>query len=173
MADPVFAAYARRLWTREIIPALTPPPGADLTSYAQALANRYANPGIRHRTWQIAMDGSQKLPQRILGTLATTFDEGRHAPGLILAVAAWMRYVSGVDEQGQPIDVKDPMTARLRTLCDANPAPEARVQALLGVAEIFPPALVPRLTAPVTAALARLTDAGSRAAVADLTEVPA
>jgi len=173
MADPVFAAYARRLWSREIIPALAAPPGADLSAYAQALADRYANPGIRHRTWQIAMDGSQKLPQRILGTLASAFDDGRHAPGLILAVAAWMAYVGGTDERGQPIDVRDPMSARLRALCDANPAPDARVRALLGVAEVFPPALVPRLTAPVTAALTRLTQAGSRAAVADLTEVPA
>ncbi len=173
MADPVFAAYVQRLWLREIIPALTPPPGADLAAYARALADRYRNPGIRHRTWQIAMDGSQKLPQRILGTLATAFDDGRHAPGLILAVAAWMRYVGGTDEQGQPIDVRDPMAARLRALCDANPAPEDRVRALLAVSDIFPPALVPRLTAPVTAALARLTDGGARAAVADLTEVPA
>ena len=173
MADPVFAAYARRLWSREIIPALAPPSGADLAAYAQALADRYANPGIRHRTWQIAMDGSQKLPQRILGTLATTFDDGRHAPGLILAVAAWMRYVAGIDEQGQPIDVRDPLAARLRALCDANPAPDARVRALLGVAEVFPPVLIPRLTAPVTAALIRLTDAGARAAFSDLTEVSA
>jgi fructuronate reductase len=173
MADPVFAAFAHRLWSREIIPALTPPPGADLTAYARALADRYANPGIRHRTWQIAMDGSQKLPQRILGTLATALDDGRHTPGLILTIAAWMRYVGGTDEQGQPIDVRDPLAARLRALCDANPAPDARVRALLGVSDIFPPALAPRLTAPVTAALTRLTDAGSRAAVADLTEVPA
>jgi len=173
MADPVFAAFAHRLWSREIIPALTPPPGADLTAYARALADRYANPGIRHRTWQIAMDGSQKLPQRILGTLATALDDGRQAPGLILTIAAWMRYVGGTDEHGQPIDVRDPLAARLRALCDANPAPDARVRALLGVSDIFPPALVPRLTAPVTAALTRLTEAGARAAVADLTEVPA
>jgi fructuronate reductase len=173
MADPVFAAYVRRLWSREIMPALTPPPGADLPAYSEALALRYANPGIRHRTWQIAMDGSQKLPQRILGTLATTFDDGRHAPGLILAVAAWMRYVGGVDEQGQPIDVRDPLAARLRAICDANRAPDARVRALLAVSEVFPPALVPRLTTPVTAAYIRLTDTGARAAVAELTEVPA
>lgn len=173
MADPVFAAYARRLWSREIIPALTPPPGADVAAYADALAERYRNPGIRHRTWQIAMDGSQKLPQRILGTLATTFDDGRHAPGLILAVAAWMRYLGGVDERGQPIDVKDPLAARLRGIFDAHADAGARVRGLLAVTEIFPPALVPRLTAPVTAAFHRLSDVGTRAAVAELTEVSA
>jgi fructuronate reductase len=30
---------------------------------------RYSNPALRHRTWQIAMDGSQKLPQRMLDSV--------------------------------------------------------------------------------------------------------
>mgnify|MGYP002177726378 CR=1 FL=1 len=63
-----FADYARALWA-EIMPTVTAPEGVSLTAYAEALFDRYANPAIRHRTWQIAMDGSQKLPHRILGTL--------------------------------------------------------------------------------------------------------
>lgn len=69
VGQPVFETYARHLWHQEIIPVLAPPPGVDLAAYAAALLQRYANPGIRHRTWQICMDGSQKLPQRILGTV--------------------------------------------------------------------------------------------------------
>ena len=38
----------------------------DLTAYADSLLDRFANPALQHRTWQIAMDGSQKLPQRML-----------------------------------------------------------------------------------------------------------
>jgi mannitol-1-phosphate/altronate dehydrogenase len=67
VADPAFAAYVRHCW-EEIMPAVAAPPGVDLTDYADALFDRYANPAIRHRTWQIAMDGSQKLPQRLLVT---------------------------------------------------------------------------------------------------------
>ena len=93
-------ASCRHLWRAEIIPTLAPPPGVDLAAYAEALFARYANPAIRHRTWQIAMDGSQKLPQRILGTIADDRAAGRPCPGLTLAVAAWMRYVGGVDERG-------------------------------------------------------------------------
>lgn len=100
MADPVMAQFVDRLWRSEIIPALTPPPGTDLAAYADALAARYANPAIRHRTWQIAMDGSQKMPQRILGTIAEGRAAWRPVPGLTLAVAAWMRYASGRDETG-------------------------------------------------------------------------
>lgn len=167
IADPVFARFADHLWLAEIIPVLAPPEGVALRDYARALCARYENPAIRHRTWQIAMDGSQKLPQRILGTLAESFAAGRRAPGLVLAVAAWMRYVGGVDERGQPIEVKDPLAGRLRALSDAAVTPQARVDALLSVREVFPPDLAARLSAPVGAAYARLIERGARSAAAE------
>jgi fructuronate reductase len=138
MADPVFDTFIRNLWADEIIPTLTPPRGSDLMAYADRLAERYQNPGIRHRTWQIAMDGSQKLPQRILGTLADNVAAGRDSPGLILAIAAWMIYVGGTDLSGRPIDVRDPLAARLRAASDGKETLEGKVTALLGLAEIFP-----------------------------------
>ena len=57
VADPAFRAYVAHLWRNEIIPALDPPPGVDLNDYSAALLDRYGNPAIAHRTWQIAMDG--------------------------------------------------------------------------------------------------------------------
>jgi len=62
-ADPVLAGFIRHLWSAEILPSLQAPPGVELAAYTDALFARYTNPAIRHRTWQIAMDGSQKLPQ--------------------------------------------------------------------------------------------------------------
>jgi len=167
MADPVFAAYARQLWS-EIMPAVTAPEGVDLSEYAEALLARYANPAIRHRTWQIAMDGSQKLPQRILGTLRETFDAGRTAPGLCLAVAAWMRYVAGTDETGQPIDVRDPLAERFHALAAEASGPAETVAALLGVREVFPEDLAARLKAPVTDAAERLWSIGAGAAAQEV-----
>ncbi|MCC5973389.1 MAG: mannitol dehydrogenase family protein [Rubellimicrobium sp.] len=164
MADPPFAAFAARLWS-EIMPAVEAPPGVRLADYAAALAARYANPAIRHRTWQIAMDGSQKLPQRILGTLEANLAADRPSPGLCLALAGWMRYVGGVDEGGQPIEVKDPLAERLRALADATPDPAARVAALLAVEEVFPRTLAGQLKAPVTAAAETLWHRGARAAL--------
>ncbi len=169
MADPVFAGFAERLWRDEIIPVLQPPPGADLAAYAQALARRYANPAIAHRTWQIAMDGSQKLPQRILATLAETFAAGRAAPpGLVLAVAGWMRYVGGVDEQGAAIEVKDPLAAQLRAASEAAGGAAAKVAALLSQGAVFSPAMAAALQAPVTAAYARLLALGARGAIQEI-----
>lgn len=166
VADLVFGAYVRRLWQDEIIPALTPPPGVDLAAYADALAARFANPAIRHRTWQIAMDGSQKLPQRILGTIAEGRAAGRAVPGLTLAVAAWLRYVSGRDEAGAPIDVRDPMAARLAALWNDDPA--RTVQNAMTLEQVFPQALRrdAGFVRDLSDALHRLVERGARAAVA-------
>jgi fructuronate reductase len=171
IASPAFAALTDQLWS-EIIPAVTAPPGVNLQDYAAALKARYANPAIRHRTWQIAMDGSQKLPQRILGTLSENINAGRASPGLCLAVAAWIRYVGGVDETGNPFEVKDPLAQRLRTLSDAAQTPAEKVAALLAVAQVFPPSLAQHLRAPVTQAAVSLWSLGAQTTVANLTKTP-
>lgn len=83
------------------------------------------------------MDGSQKLPQRILGTIADNMAVGRDCGGLCLAVAAWMRYVGGTDETGQSVDVRDPLAERLHDLSNRAADPEDKARALLGVSEVF------------------------------------
>ena len=165
MADAAFSAFVKGLWRDEIIPALTPPPGVDLAAYANALHARYSNPAIRHRTWQIAMDGSQKLPQRILGTIAENRAAGREVPGLTLAVAAWMRYVSGRDERGGVIEVKDPLAPRLAALWQDDPA--RTVTGFLALAEVFPATLRDdaSFVDDLTATLQKLVQDGARASV--------
>ncbi len=166
-ADPVFEGFVKRLWQDEIIPAVAAPPGVSLSTYAGELFTRYCNPAIRHRTWQIAMDGSQKLPQRILSTLEDNLAAGRQCPGLMLAVAAWMRYVGGIDEKGAPIDVQDPLAETLREASDsARGADKAR--AILMVREVFRPELAEALMPGVTAAYERLLAVGARKAVEEL-----
>ena len=141
VSNPDFARYCQRLWSAEIIPSLNPPEGANLPDYTRALFERYSNPAIRHLTWQIAMDGSQKLPQRILGTIAENLAAERASPGLVLAVAAWMHYVGAVDETGQVIDVQDPLAELLKSLSDSGKDAVAKVDALLSLREIFPESL--------------------------------
>lgn len=165
VADPVFAAFVKRLWRQEIMPSFTAPEGVDLEAYADALFERYSNPAIRHRTWQIAMDGSQKLPQRILGTISDNLDAGRACPGLMLAVAGWMRYVGGIDEKGQPIEVKDPLAPQLRALSDAAQTADEKVAALLGCRDVFSARLAADLVGPVTSAFETLAAQGARMAV--------
>ena len=165
--DPAFAAYLDRLWKREIIPTVPVPEGEDLARYCRNLKDRYQNQNIRHRTWQIAMDGSQKLPQRILGTIADNLDAGRPIGGLALAVAGWMRYVGGVDEAGQVIDVRDPMSKRLKAVSNAQSDPAGKVANLLQLRDIFPAELAenPVFASAVTSAYADLVAKGAKVAV--------
>ena len=166
VARPALAGFVRHLWAREIVPVLDPPSGVDLGVYTQALMQRYANPGIRHRTRQIAMDGSLKLPQRILGSIADNLAAGRAPKGLFLAVAAWMRYVSGVGEDGRPIDVRDPMAARLKAVWDDNDSVPEIVAGFLSIEQVFPENLAdhPVMQAGLIEALNALLDIGAEKA---------
>lgn len=168
IADPAFAAYLRGLWQEEIIPVVPAPPGVDLSTYTDELLIRFANPAIRHRTWQIAMDGSQKLPQRLLATIRECLARTLPIPRLALAVAAWARYVGGMDERGQPIDVRDPLAAQLlATWTMAPPNPAARIRAMLATQAVFGTDLPqsPAFLAAMTQAAETLHRLGARQAV--------
>jgi len=137
VSDTSFARLCERLWNNEILPTVATPEGEDLHAYCASLLERYRNTGIQHRTWQIAMDGSQKLPQRILATIRDNLARGHVPIGLCLVVAAWMIYVGGVDEKGDPIDVRDPLAATLRSLSDSADTVTDKVTSLLAVDEVF------------------------------------
>src|SRR5690606_33737332 len=108
----------------------------DLTAYADSLIDRFANPALQHRTWQIAMDGSQKLPQRMLEGVRVHLQRESAWPLLALGIAGWMRYVSGVDDAGNTIDVRDPLSEKIRAIVETS-SEKDRVKALLVLSEIF------------------------------------
>tara|TARA_R110002051_G_C8769269_1_gene503255 strand:- start:25834 stop:27243 length:1410 start_codon:yes stop_codon:yes gene_type:complete len=174
VADPNFAVLCDTLWQDEIIVTLTQPDGEDLPAYCASLMERYKNSAIQHRTWQIAMDGSQKLPQRMLGTIVDNLKMCREPRGLILAVAGWMRYVGGTDENDQPIDVRDPMSVALKEASDNAPTHASKVAALLAFDDIFPNTLSndARFRDLVTKAYESLADLGAKEAVRALASRP-
>ena len=170
MADPAFASLAQGVMA-EAMPTLTMPPGTDLDAYRAALIERFRNPALRHRTWQICMDGSQKLPQRLLGTIRDCLRRGLPFAHLALGVAGWMRYVTGTDESGAPIDVRDPLAERLRASADgAGRSPARLVEALTRLEVVFAADLAanPGFLSAVTAAVGDLWNVGSKEAVARL-----
>ena len=171
IADGDFARLIRGLMDEEVTPTLPVPPGSDLRGYKEALLRRFANPALRHRTAQIATDGSQKLPQRLLGTVRDRLRDGRPIVRLALGVAGWMRYATGRDEAGRPIEVRDPMARRLLVPADeAGLVAERLVPALLGIREIFGDDLRkdPRFVGPVTVGLSSLLSQGAKQTVASL-----
>ncbi len=167
MAMTELARFAGRLMAAAE-PTLAVPAGTDVAAYSRSLLDRFRNPALRHRTLQIAMDGSQKLPQRILATMTDRLAAGLSIDAHALVVAGWMRFVAGVDEAGRPIDVQDPMAADLTALARmAGPDPVSLVQAMLGVGAIFGDmGRDPRVRDAVVPALARLTAQGVRRALA-------
>jgi fructuronate reductase len=169
-AQPDFVAFMRRFTADEVSPALVPPPGIDLAVYREALVSRFANPALPHRTRQIAMDGSQKLPQRILATIRDNLAANRPMELATLAVAGWMRYVYGEDEQGRRIDVSDPLAPTFAALAARHRGdPAGFAQALLGLRAIFDEDLHhdPRFTAALTRWLAHLFTHGAAKSVAE------
>lgn len=117
IADSVGSApirrFLRRLWSDTLIPSMVGPEGVDLVEYTAALESRFSNPETRHLTWQVGMDGTQKLPQRLTGPLQWHLEAGRVPQDLCITLAAWVKYVSGRTCGGQPIDVSDPMADAL------------------------------------------------------------
>lgn len=162
-----FRAFIEQMLTTEIIPTLDMPASVDLTAYRDALLNRFDNPALRHRTWQIAMDGSQKLPQRLLHSLADNLKHNRSTDKLILALAGWMRYVAASDETGAAIDVRDPLADTLKQATSSADSAEW-VANLLAIERIFPAALARHsdFTDRLTSALALLRTQGAAATVA-------
>lgn len=122
---------------KEQAPSLMMPEGTDLNSYATLLIERFSNPSLKHQTLQIATDGSQKIPQRMVSSLQFHLKEGTDFKWLALGIAGWMRFVSGVDESGNRIDVRDPMAKILREVCDKHGFNVSVVPALLSIETIF------------------------------------
>lgn len=138
MAEPAFVNMIKLYMEREAGETLEVPEGFDINFYQEQLRDRFRNKALKHRTWQIAMDGSQKLPQRLLHSLRDQLEGQGHIEIICLGVAAWIRYVTGVDEQGNSIEVSDPLAGQLRDICAQHQGdPDATVKAIISVKEVF------------------------------------
>jgi fructuronate reductase len=109
IADPALRPLIERLMREEAATSFAAAPGQDLGAYAADLLARFANPALNHRLAQIAMDGSQKVPQRWLATLAVQRANGRRCPAILAALGAWLRHIRG---DGRKVD--DPLAEALQ-----------------------------------------------------------
>jgi len=164
IAEPAFRTFIANAMADEIAPTLAMP-RAQTDAYAAKLLERFSNTALRHRTYQIAMDGSQKLPQRLLATIAARIAAGAPYERLALGVAGWMIYARGIDERGQPIPVQDPMATEFAAIDPSN-----LVAGYLALDRIFPPDLAanPAFRATLETRLNLLRNLGAAAAVRQL-----
>lgn len=115
IADPALGTLVTRLMREEAVPTITAGVGQDLTAYAYSLIRRFENPALNHSLRQIAMDGSQKIPQRWLATLAENQRHGRECLAILTAIAAWIVHLRGTNG---PVD--DPLAHRLSAAASSD-----------------------------------------------------
>jgi fructuronate reductase len=111
MAEPALRAFIERLMIEDIQPTLAVPRGEELAAYRRSILQRFENPAIQHQLAQIAWDGSQKLPIRILGTVTDAIHAQRPLARLALPVAAWMHFIRTRAAAATPI--VDPLAEQL------------------------------------------------------------
>jgi mannitol 2-dehydrogenase len=159
--DPAFRTYIRSMMDDEVTPLLPPVPGVDLAEYKKTLIHRFSNPAIRDQVLRICLDGSAKMPRFILPSIAEQLARGGPNRRLALCVAAWIRFLSGKDEEGFEIPIQDPAGAKLHEAAMAgghDPRP------VLALRDIFGDLGDSReFVAEVAALLKSLFEKGSRA----------
>ncbi len=134
IADIRLANFIAAMMGDEIEPTLSRP---GLAEYRAELLARYGNPALKHKLQQIAMDGSQKLPQRLLGTIRDRLLAGASCNRLCFAVAGWFRYLVGKDESGLAYPISDPLAEVLHAAAISSQNAAELVVALLAVREVF------------------------------------
>ena len=161
--DPAFRDLLMRYMVREASPTLPPVPGIDLDSYRRTLLDRFANPHVGDSLARNGTDGSDRIPKFVLPVIRHQLAHGGDISISAAAVAAWARYLDGVDEQGRAIDVVDRRAAQLAPLAAQQ---RSNPDALLGVRDVFGDlADQPVFVASYRQALASLYARGARATV--------
>lgn len=171
MKDANLASLVARHQT-EAARTLDPVPGIDLAAYGRDLRARFENPAIAHQTYQIAMDGTQKLPQRLLEPATVALRRGLPLDAYAFAVAAWMRYVRGMSENGEAYALRDPREAEMKALVDGVGDAASIVDRLFELPGLFPGELVtsPQWNAAVKRRLETMLVKSMRAAIAEEAE---
>lgn len=138
MADKALSSFITKLMDEEIASTLDEPNGMPLSAYAEQLRSRFRNSSLQHRTWQIAMDGSQKLPQRLLNTIRDRIAANKPFPLLATAVAGWIVYACGKMPSGDTIDVRDPMSEKFEEIAQAaNGDITSQLNGFLSLSDVF------------------------------------
>lgn len=84
----------------------------------EVIEERLVNPYIPDSPKRIATDTSQKIPIRYGETLKSYVKNGLDISSLVgipLTIAAWLRYLMGIDDNGKPMEISpDPMLEELQ-----------------------------------------------------------
>jgi mannitol 2-dehydrogenase len=134
VADPLVRGFAESLMG-EVAPLLPDVLGLDVDSYRETLLERFGNPRIGDRLRRLCGRGSTKMPAYLLPSLEEAVAQELPHETLTLALAAWIRYLTGTDFEGGEIEVEDARWEELRPLARraaADPRPLLEVRDVFG-----------------------------------------
>jgi mannitol 2-dehydrogenase len=114
IGNPVYRKYIQNMMAEEVKPLLPQIPGVSVDDYCNTLLNRFSNPTLKDELPRICLGGSGKIPQFIMPSIAEQIQAGGPLKRLTLCAAAWFRYLQGVNEQGKPFKLDDPMAEELQ-----------------------------------------------------------
>lgn len=139
MADPILEKFVCYLMEDEIAPTVEEPDNMPLKPYMKALQERFHNQSLCHETLQIAMDGSQKIPQRIVAPLMARLKQGYLNKGLCLVIAIWIDYLARGTTLYGLNKINDPMAATISDkLSKTELQADNLVTAIINMDDIFP-----------------------------------
>ena len=161
--DQAFRSMLMRYMAAEATPTLPAVPGIDLDDYRLTLLDRFANPHVGDSLARNCVDGSDRIPKFVLPVVRHQLEHGGDISVAVTAVAAWARYLEGVDEQGRPIDVVDRRRSELEPWAARQRSDPGALLALRGVFGDLSDQ--PQFVAAYRAALTALHERGARATV--------
>jgi mannitol 2-dehydrogenase len=134
MGDARIRMLMQTMMDEEVTPLLDPVPGVDLVAYKAGLIERFSNPEIRDELARIACESSARMPKFVLPSILEQLQRRGPLKLLAFTVACWFRFLAGHDDQGRPLQLVDPLAARLREYALAG---GSKPQLLLAMHELF------------------------------------
>lgn len=125
MKDRELKALVEQIGYREGMPVVTDPKILSPMEFLrEVIEYRLPNPFIPDTPQRIATDTSQKIPIRFGETIKSYCEnhelEVQSLTAIPLAIAGWLRYLKGVDDQGRPMELSsDPMLSMLQEQMEA------------------------------------------------------
>lgn len=119
MKDEELVKLIKRLGYMEGLPVVVDPKILSPKAFIDEVVDeRLPNPFMPDAPQRIATDTSQKVGIRYGETIKSYIAEGRNLNELVaipLAIAGWLRYLLGVDDEGRPMEISaDPMKDELQ-----------------------------------------------------------
>jgi len=136
--DHTLFNFVDKLWD-EVETTLPEIPGFNAKTYRSELIARFKNSSLNHKTEQIAVDGSRKIPQRLIPPLIERQSKNQTSPAICLALMAWVRWQNGTKDDGRTFLVEDPNSDLLAsTYSKGDGDPRKIVESFMEMDDLFP-----------------------------------